>query len=174
MEELLNDGTDASLISARKYYTQGAHSKSIASLALSLPHPTGMSAGAPLKGENNYNNEITGVVYLDVPAGAKEILFQYSVTDETPDRVCQVGARPVGDQIVSGCLRREGTVETASGDVLAYEYDPYVDNDNGRTLQGFSMMARKNLYECKNCPYPDFLKVRYIDKALPSIFSPQE
>lgn len=160
MEEQLEAGTGASLIQARKFYTEGAHSKSVATLTLSWPHPTGIPAGSPIKGEDDYNHEVTGVVYLDVPPGANKILFQYSTYDDaTDDKLCHVGARRIDEQITNGCLRRDGTVQIPSGAALAYDYDPFVDNNNGRTLQSFSMMARNTLYECQNCPYPDFLKV---------------
>jgi hypothetical protein len=159
MELQLEAGTDNSFQQARKFYAEGAHSKSVATLYLSLPHPTGIPAGTPLSGEDEYNHDVTGVVYLDVPQGAKQILFEYSINEADPKKLCQVGARPVGDQIVNGCLRHQGTIETNGSGMIAYTYDPYVDNNNGRTLQSFSMMARNIMYECKDCPYTDFLKV---------------
>jgi hypothetical protein len=145
---------------ARKFYTEGAHSKSVATLYLSLPHPTGITAGTLLGGEDEYNHDVTGVVYLDVPQGATQILFEYSIVEANPSKPCQVGARPVGDQIVNGCLRHQGAIKTNGSGMTAYTYDPYTDNNNGRILQSFSMMARNIMYECKDCPYADFLKVR--------------
>lgn len=57
----------------------------------------------------------------------------------------------------------EGTVTVGNdGDVLnlsiAYSYDPFTDNQNGRTLQSFSTSAKTTMYDCANCPYSTYQK----------------
>ena len=45
-----------------------------------------------------------------------------------------------------------------------YSYDIRQDNFNGRTIQGFSIDAEKEMYTCENCPYADYVKfVEYYD-----------
>jgi hypothetical protein len=39
-----------------------------------------------------------------------------------------------------------------------YTYDIRQDNFNGRTIQGFSIDAEKEMYTCENCPYADYEK----------------
>ena len=42
---------------------------------------------------------------------------------------------------------------------ITYEYNTNFDNVNGRTIQGFSLFAEKEMASCgKNCPYQDFAK----------------
>jgi aldehyde:ferredoxin oxidoreductase len=39
-----------------------------------------------------------------------------------------------------------------------YTYDIRQDNINGRTIQGFSINAEKEMYSCENCSYADYEK----------------
>ena len=41
---------------------------------------------------------------------------------------------------------------------IAYSYDPFKDNKNGRTLQSFSTNAKAAMYDCANCPYETYQK----------------
>jgi hypothetical protein len=45
-------------------------------------------------------------------------------------------------------------------DPVTYNYNIHTDNNNGRTLAGFSTEAQAKMYECPNCPYPDYEKFR--------------
>jgi hypothetical protein len=150
---------------AHNYYAEGAHSLSVATLTLAQPLSTLLLKGAEVTGEDEYNHDVTGILYQDASANSQILFFQYQAK-EGDTKLCRVGALPVDDQIVNGCLVREGTINVASsGEIIAYNYDPYVDNNNGRTLQSFSLTAKKKFYECQNCPYQDFLKVSYALKG---------
>lgn len=162
MEARLIDESNEGFGLAHNYYAEGAHSLSVATLRLALPLSKLLLKGAEVTGEDEYNHDVTGILYQDASANSQVLLFQYQ-PKEGDTKLCRVGALPVDDQIVNGCLVREGTVNVAStGEIIAYTYDPYVDNNNGRTLQSFSLSAKTKFYECQNCPYPDFLKVRHI------------
>jgi hypothetical protein len=160
METQLAIGSNESLELARKLYTEGAHSESVAALRLSQPHPTAISKGYPLIGQNVNGDNINGFAYRSVPPGSSEILFKYR-TEPNDGKVCYVGARPVGQQILTGCLVRDGELLLNGSGIVLYQYDPLVDNNNGRTLQSFSTLAERTMYLCEKCPYGDFLKVRY-------------
>lgn len=166
MEAHLAADSDSSFELARKFYTEGAHSMSIATVTLAQPLAKALPRGLQLIGEDEYNHDVVGTLYQDAYAGNKIIFFEYKVT-ENQTKLCRVGARPIGDQIINGCLTRMGTVTAVSTDeVLAYQYDPFADNNNGRTMQSFSLTAKSKMYECKNCPHENFLKVREMTESM--------
>jgi hypothetical protein len=167
MEARLLANSDAGLTDAKNYYTQGAHSLSVATVTLAQPLSKALKAGTPAIGEDDYNHQVHGTIYEDAVENDLILKFQYSVAENTT-RLCRVGALPVGDQVVTGCLRRQNTIDVPSttGAMLsyAYTYNPFSDNDNGRTLQKFSLDAKKKFYECSHCPFDIFLKVCACDE----------
>jgi hypothetical protein len=44
------------------------------------------------------------------------------------------------------------------GSAISYTYNVTQDNNNDRTLAGFSKSAQEKMFECANCPYSDYLK----------------
>lgn len=64
---------------------------------------------------------------------------------------------------------------------ITYSYNSNFDNVNGRTIQGFSLFAEKEMASCgKNCPYKDFAKFLkyygeydYADKWIQAAFMQQ-
>jgi hypothetical protein len=161
MEARLVANSDSSFEDARKYYTEGANSLSVATVLLAQPLRNTIKAGTPVVGEDDYNHDVDGIIYEDAATYATVLKFQYVVSENTT-RLCRVGALPISSQVVNGCLTRDNTIlVTSTREILAYTYNPYSDNDNGRTLQSFSLEAKKKFYECSKCPYDIFLKVRY-------------
>ena len=159
MEARLLANSDAGLQDALEFYSQGAHSLSVATVRLALPLSQPLNAGTEVIGEDEYNHEVSGTVYEDVLVDDTIFKFKYTVEHNT-SRLCRVGALPVDFQVVNGCLTRKNTINVPStGAMLAYTYDPFMDNDNGRTLQKLSFDAKTKFYECKKCPYQTFLKV---------------
>ncbi|KAI2500773.1 hypothetical protein MHU86_13697 [Fragilaria crotonensis] len=160
MEARLVANSDSSFEDARKYYTEGANSLSVATLLLAQPLRKTIKAGTPVVGEDDYNHDVDGIIYEDAETYATVLKFQYVVSEDTT-RLCRVGALPISSQVVNGCLTRDNTIlVTSTREVLAYTYNPYSENDNGRTLQSFSLEAKKKFYECSKCPYDIFLKFR--------------
>ena len=159
MEARLLANSDAGLQDALEFYSHGAHSMSIATVRLALPLSQPLKAGIVVIGEDDYNHEVVGTVYENALVDDAALKFKYTLVQNTT-RFCRVGTLRVGKQDVHGCLTRENTINVPStGAMLAYTYDPYTDNDNGRTLQSLSLDANTKFYECKNCPYETFLKV---------------
>ena len=63
----------------------------------------------------------------------------------------------VGEENLDGCLANTGTVTIGGVGEVGYSYDQTTDNDNGRTIQGFSTAAEKKMYNgCPGCPYPAY------------------
>ncbi len=175
MEARLVANSDSSFKDARKYYTDGAHSLSVATVLLAQPLRKTIKAGTPVVGEDDYNHDVQGIIYEDAETYATVLKFQYVVSENTT-RLCRVGALPVSEQVVNGCLTRDNSIHVPStGELLAYTYNPFSENDNGRTLQSFSLEAKKKFYECSNCPFDIFLKVRYnlVLQVLPHHFCDQ-
>lgn len=52
----------------------------------------------------------------------------------------------------SGNLRR---VIDGENFIYPYTYDPILDNQNARTIQGFSLLLQSSMLTCTKCPYPD-------------------
>jgi hypothetical protein len=162
MEARLIAESDEGFDFAHNYYAEGANSLSVATLKLAQPLSRLILKGVEVTAEDDYNHVVNGILYQDAFANSQILFFQYQPT-EGDTKLCRVGALPIDDQIVNGCLVREGTVNVPStGEIIAYTYDPYVDNNNGRTLQSFSLSAKKKFYECPSCPFPDFLKVSHV------------
>jgi len=158
MERQLAMGTDQSYAVAKAIYQEGGHSKSYASITLTAPLSSGVSKSAPMVGFTDSGTEVRGKAYSAYDAGATEVRFQYAVSDVQESYVnCQVGALSMaGEENIEGCIGSSGTV-TIDGMDYGYGYDQLTDNNNGRTIQGFSTAAEAKMYSgCPGCPYPAY------------------
>merc|ERR1712085_155083 len=92
--------------------------------------------------------------YGDYAAGDKDIKVQYATLDDQANYVgCQVGS--LVDTNLSGCFASTGAIMIGVKE-YQYTYDPPADNNNGRTIAGFSTGAGSKMNTCANCPYTDF------------------
>jgi hypothetical protein len=164
MEGQLSKKNDDGFEVAKAIYEQGAHSKSYA--LVELVGNNGLSKdlkkGTAVKGTGDLGGTITGKLYSNYSEGDKIIKVQYDTTDDQDSYVgCQVGALPlagVGLENTGGCFKKVGVLQI-SGKKYGYFYEPLEDNNNGRTLQGFSTGAEGKMYNnCPGCPYPDYEK----------------
>lgn len=164
MEGQLSKKNDDGFEVAKAIYEQGAHSKSYA--LVELVGNNGLSKdlkkGTAVKGTGDLGGTITGKLYSNYSEGDKIIKVQYDTTDDQDSYVgCQVGALPlagVGLENTGGCFKKVGVLQI-SNKKYGYFYEPLEDNNNGRTLQGFSTGAEGKMYNnCPGCPYPDYEK----------------
>ncbi|KAL7545242.1 hypothetical protein ACHAWF_008593 [Thalassiosira exigua] len=157
IEVQLAVGTDESFSVARKIYEEGGHSKSYAQISLTTPLTADLKEGVVIYGKNADDNEVAGKAYKDYDSGSDVIRVQYSTTDLQESYVgCQVGGLLSDDHNLKGCFKGEGVVKIGDTE-YAYQYDPATENNNARTIAGFSTGARgKMLDGCKGCPYDDF------------------
>jgi hypothetical protein len=143
--------------SAQRIYKEGGNSKSYAQVFLSAPLGTDIKKGDSIMGRNSEGNEVSGTAYQDYGANDQTIKVQYYTTDLQATYVeCQVGGMTPETTNMKGCLAEEGTL-TIGGNEHSYTYKPATDNNNGRTMSGFSTGAGEKMRtNCKGCPYPDF------------------
>lgn len=159
MEELLVQNQQDAFDQALRFYKEGAHSLSVAVLTLDLGLPIHVPEGTEMMGYGDNDTVINGTIYADAFPGDTQVMFQYPVSSDDKHLACQVGARPIGEQELGGCLLQHSNITMMLGNA-EYRYDPFVDNINARTLQSLSLDAKRLLYDCQNCPHDDFLKVR--------------
>jgi len=158
MESQLALKTDASFQNARRIYEEGAFSKSYAQITLTSPGlATSIAKGAAIMGKNAAGNEVAGKAYTSYAAGDLVLKVQYQTGDVQSSYVeCQVGGLLVENSNTDGCLIANGDI-TVDGKAYAYTYVVETDNDNGRTIAGFSTGAGPKMRtDCKGCPYDDF------------------
>ena len=153
--------TEESFANAKTIYEEGGHSKSYASVTLATPLSSGVSKSTPISGKTEDGAMVSGKAYADYSAGDSVIRVQYQTSDIQDSHVgCQVGALSlpgVNEAITDGCLADTGTI-TIGGAEYDYSYDKTTDNDNGRTIQGFSIGAQKKMFDgCKGCPYDAYV-----------------
>jgi hypothetical protein len=158
MEVQLALATNQAYSTAKNIYTQGAHSKSVATVILSSGLLQSLKADTEVTGMSADNStEIAGRLYEDFAAGTTVIKVQYQTTDIQANYVgCQVGARP--EPNTDGCFASSGSLTIDGEGSHTYTYDPLTNNDNERTLQGFSLQAQEKMHECANCPYATYEK----------------
>ena len=101
-------------------------------------------------------------MYESYDAGSTAIKIQYQTSDIQDSYVgCQEGALPASAQQTSGCFTAAANA-TLSISGVDYPYDGYsvaTDNNNGRTIAGFSTSAFEKMYQgCKGCPYAEYTK----------------
>lgn len=130
---------------AKKIYEEGAHSKSYARVTFNagVTLPTDLPKGTGVTGvASDGTTVVTGALYKDASAGDNSIKVQYTVLNIQESYVnCQVGGREA-DGNVQGCFAASGSITIDGiGTPFEYAYSPTLDNDNGRTIKGFSTGA---------------------------------
>jgi hypothetical protein len=157
MEIALALTTEQSFEDARRVYTEGGNSKSIAQVTLSTALQTSLPIDTPISGINADGDEVAGKVYEETSAGATVLEIQYQTSDIQATHVgCRVGGNP--EPLTEGCYAASGNLTIEGVGPVQYTYDPLVDNVNGRTLQGFSLQAEEKMYLCDACPYRTYEK----------------
>ena len=160
MESQLALRTEESFDVAKKIYQEGGNSKSYAQIVLQTPLAGSIGKGAKIHGKNDEGKTITAKALDDYSSGATQIRAQYDTTDDQDQYVqCQVGALPEAKSNLEntvGCFTASGNLKI-DGTQYPYSYNPLVDNNNERTISGFSTGAMKKMYsECPGCPYVDY------------------
>jgi hypothetical protein len=117
-----------------------------------------VKAGTVVTGSSlDGSDEVVGTIYEDYAIGASSIKVLYGVIDIQSKYVnCQVGAHPEPNTV--GCFASSGTISIEGAGSHSYTYDVLVDNNNERTLQGFSLQAEEKMYQCSYCPYVTYEK----------------
>ena len=106
---------------------------------------------------------MAGKAYGNYDAGVSVIKVQYTTTDIQESYVeCQVGGMTSDSHNTKGCLvGPTGDLKVGNQD-YSYTYEVVTDNNNGRTISGFSTGARDKMrVGCKGCPYTDFQHCEY-------------
>jgi Low iron-inducible periplasmic protein len=122
-------------------------------------------------------SQVVGKAYEDYPAGSSAFGIQYQTSDSQSNYVnCQVGGLSVPN--TQGCFEATGNVTIEGAGSVGYTYNPLTDNNNGRTIQGFSTEADEKMNTCANCPYKTFKMFRdyygasdYADKWVTAAFA---
>lgn len=100
------------------------------------------------------------LAYQDYEAGERQIKLLYATSDVLSEyQFCQVGAN--NEPVLHGCLLANGTIslDGIKSVDLSYSYNPDTDNQNGRTLAGFSTKAETLMANCgPSCPHADYSK----------------
>jgi len=136
---------------ARKIYQEGGHSKSYAYITLTKGLESGVQEGDKLLGRNVEGDQVSGTAYENYAAGVKVVKFRYTTTDIPESYVeCQVGA--LAKPNLTGCLVADGDV-TIGGADYPYSYSPTEQNNNGRTIAGFSTTAGERMRTYKDFRY---------------------
>eukprot|EP00978_Attheya_sp_CCMP212_P024300 scaffold76138_cov53-Attheya_sp.AAC.1 len=163
IELALSDGTDQSFQVAREIYEQGGFSKSFAQVLLSQPLATPISKGTQITGLGQNGQVVVGKAIDAFLAGSRVIRIQYKTSDIQSNYVnCQVGAvfqRDLVGGSMDGCFAAGGSISIeGTPQTYNYTYNVFEDNDNARTIQGFSTGAKDKMYDCPTCPYVDYKK----------------
>eukprot|EP00562_Extubocellulus_spinifer_P006104 CAMPEP_0178524064 /NCGR_PEP_ID=MMETSP0696-20121128/29437_1 /TAXON_ID=265572 /ORGANISM="Extubocellulus spinifer, Strain CCMP396" /LENGTH=592 /DNA_ID=CAMNT_0020155361 /DNA_START=84 /DNA_END=1862 /DNA_ORIENTATION=- len=152
--------TSESFDNAKTIYEEGGHSKSYARLKLVADGglPTKVKKGSAIKGKTADGVTIHGKAYEQAEEGDAVIEVQYP-TDEGA-APCFVGAlNLVDNEVTDGCFAKTGKI-TIGKTKLQYDYNVEEENLNGRTIAGFSLGAKKKMYDtehgCAGCPYPEY------------------
>eukprot|EP00581_Thalassiosira_minuscula_P009037 CAMPEP_0183702442 /NCGR_PEP_ID=MMETSP0737-20130205/540_1 /TAXON_ID=385413 /ORGANISM="Thalassiosira miniscula, Strain CCMP1093" /LENGTH=594 /DNA_ID=CAMNT_0025929049 /DNA_START=270 /DNA_END=2054 /DNA_ORIENTATION=+ len=154
IEEQIGIQTEESFDNARRIYNEGGHSDSYAELTLTNPLDMSLRKGEPIIGISNAGGEVYGSAYASYEMGSTVIRLKYATTDVQESYVsCQVGG--LIETNLEGCLVATGDINIG-GSAYSYSYDPEVNNNNGRTLAGFSLSAKQKMMDCESCPYKDF------------------
>jgi hypothetical protein len=102
LEKQLAGATDDSFAIAKSIYTDGAFSKSIATVKLSTVLTQPLNKGAPLVGKTKTGEDVNGKFLKNYPVDATVIDVQYETNQIQSSYVgCQVGANP--DPFTDGC-----------------------------------------------------------------------
>lgn len=147
-------------LAAKKVYENGGHSKSYAVLSLNSDLTASYNKGSAVSAPSYGGDVATGKLYKDAEQGDSIIYVQYSTGDSQENyQFCQVGGLPQAEQVTSGCFASSGTMKIGINmEEYSYSYSLGDDNQNGRTIQGFSTSARDKMLTCANCPYAEYEK----------------
>jgi hypothetical protein len=157
MEEQLALETVESYVTAKNIYREGAHSKSVASITLNSGLLNALPDATPVSGRSSSGVEVLGTTYEDYEAGTTDIVIQYdTITVQSNYVGCQVGASPTPK--TEGCFAASGTLNIEGEGTFTYSYNPTTDNNNDRTIQGFSTEAKEKMHDCEYCPYSTYEK----------------
>lgn len=141
---------------AFRIYSKGSHSKSVAEVNLEGPLSEAVEKGTLIMGVTSNGNQVAAQALEDTPSGAESLSVQYQISDSQKNYVwCRVGASITPE--TRGCLAANGTITIDDRIEIGYTYDPLVNNVNKRTIQGFSIAAKKTMWQCQDCPY-DYYK----------------
>jgi hypothetical protein len=139
MQVQLGFKTTASFQNAKKIYQEGGNSMTFAVLTLSAPLASPITKGTVITGQNAASQTVTGTALEDALATATTLKMLYDVgLTQATHSTCKVGG--LVTTMTTGCLKDSGTV-TVNSVVLSYTYVTTQNNDNGRTIQGFSTSA---------------------------------
>jgi len=152
MEAELSKATDESFEKAKEIYNNGAYSKSYAALKLASGLSASANKGLAVKGYTEEGSEVAGKMYSTYDAGLTDVRVQYKTGDVQDSYVdCQVGALGA-DGNLGGCLAASGNI-TIDDTTYDYTYTPATDNDNGRTIAGFSLQAEEKMSKYQDFKY---------------------
>jgi len=141
---------------AKEIYQEGGYSKSYAVIKLNSSLTSQVTKGTVITGRDTTNEMVNGKAYSTYEAGVSEIIVQYSTLATQGSYVnCQVGK--LTEPNTDGCFESSGDL-SIGGVNYGYTYDVSTDNDNGRTIQGFSESAEAKMHTCTNCPYAEYNK----------------
>ena len=146
MENELGELNTFGFENAKRIYIEGGHSKSYAVLTLSESTPLASmvtKGDAVLGGIDTTGAPVVGKAFADAAQGSTTLQVQYSTsTVQASYSDCQVGG--LVDTVTEGCLATTGSI-TVGGTTYEYTYDIDTNNDNGRTIQGFSKGADQSM-----------------------------
>lgn len=95
-------GTDESFAIAKSIYTDGAFSKSFATVTLAEAITQPLNKGTSVIGKTENGDDVNGKLLKNYPADTKVIGVQYETNDVQSSYVgCQVGANP--NPFTEGC-----------------------------------------------------------------------
>ena len=151
----------AGLAAAKLVYDEGGYSKSYARVMLANPLNVELTKGTRVQGVAADGTLVRGKALLTTAMGSNSLDIQYETMGNQEMYVnCQVGGLPAANVTTVGCLDQNGVLSISGlGDNITYTYNPQVDNNNARTIRGFSTSAASKMLSCPvGCPYPDFKK----------------
>jgi len=170
IESELADKTAESFNRAKEIYLNGGSSKNYGLITLTTPLTAKIDRGTYLSGKGVDGKETVGLASEDYNVDDTFIKVEYQIGDEQANYVrCRLGSL-TDEQIIlkDGCLEAAGNI-TVDGDdttdridgatvTYDYTYNVTVNNNNGRTIAGFSTSAKEKMYDCQYCPYEDYNK----------------
>jgi len=118
-------------------YKEGGNSKSVATLTLSAALTAVIPKNTVVSGVSIGGAVVTATAYAEFPIGSKTIDVKY-----TP-MTCLIGGLDPAGYVDSGCFALSGEVSTGAS-TLGYSYS-LTDNNNKRTLQGFSTAVESKM-----------------------------
>lgn len=104
VESLLAIRTEQSFDQARRVYSEGGNSKTIATLTLAGGLGVNIAKGTKLTAKGFDGRDVVGFSENSAVVGATTIQFRYPTTDNMQNHLdCRVGGLPAPEQILAGC-----------------------------------------------------------------------